>query len=155
MFYGNPALSHLDSPAYEYGPRVSLLDPLRDFQWADYVWRGVALPRKSNLPLAAMSQDQDRVQVPPGSWLVGISGGSERTAGFRFQIFDVGAQDHVVAEGFESNKTGAQDNTDADTVIGMILAEPYCVVSPGILQVRIVNSSTSTNDCQLLLRFAI
>jgi len=155
VFYGNDQLSHLDSPAYEYGPRVSLLDPLRPFQWAGYSSRLIPLPGTRNLPLAAYARNEDRVQLPAGSWLLGLSGSSAQTAGFRFHIFDVGANDYVISEGEESNRTGAQDNVDADTVIGHILAEPYPLVAPYILQVRIVNSSAFSNDCQLLLHFAV
>lgn len=155
MFYGNSVLSHLDSPAYEYGPLVSLLDPVRPFQWAHYTWRAMPFPRSGLCPLAGYGRDESRVQLPAGSWLLGLSAGSQRAEGFRFHLSDVGANDYVIAEGEESSKTGAQDHTDPDTVIGHILAEPYPLVAPYILQVKLVNSSPLSNDCQLLLRFAV
>jgi hypothetical protein len=159
MFYGNRIneMPALDLPSHNFGPQT-LLDPVRRFWWTGFVYRGVVFPRANQVPfagVAALRQVEDKIQVPAGSWLVGFSAVSDQTAGFRFRLFDVGADDYALSEYWDSNRTGAQDNTDTDPAKPYILPEPYCVVSPGMLQISLVNSATVANNLQLLLHFAI
>jgi len=171
-FYGSQPLAEaplLEIPAHQYGPlpsdpqrgNFSLLEPIRPFLWGAYRYLGVVVPRASvilaNNPdgLNALQQISDVVTLPPRSWLVGFRAYSAQAAGFGFSVFDVGAGDYALNEQFASNQAGAQDNTDSDPAIPHILPVPYCLVSPGTLQIKLVNSASVSNDCQLVLDFAI
>jgi hypothetical protein len=144
----------LDVPSHQFA-HLALMGPARRFWFTGYVWRGVVVPRANLANVAAYRQIEDKALLPPGSWLLGFSGASSQAAGFRFRIFDVGADDYALSEHWDSNRTGAQDNTDTDPANPYLLPEPYFVVSPGTLQVQIVNSASLANDLQLLLHFAI
>ena len=177
-FYESGELStapFLEIPAHQYGGlpcnparnNYTLLEALRPFYEGPFSLQSIVVPRAtallSNSPtgVAALQQVEDRVQLPADSWLLGFSAYSAQAAGFRFSLFDVGANDYALNESFESNKAGAQDNTDSDPAVPHILPEPYCLISsagpgsPGILQVELVNSAAVNNDCQLVLHFAV
>lgn len=161
-----PAHQYLGLPCDPPRNNFTLLEPLRPFWEGPYSWQGIVVPRAAVLlanstGILPLGQVEDRVQLPAGSWLVGFAAYSAQAAGFRFSIFDVGANDYAVHETFESNRAGAQDNTDTDPAIPHILPVPYCIVSsagpgsPGILQVELVNSANALNDAQLVLHCAV
>jgi len=164
----------LEIPSHQYGPLLtnptrnnfSLLEPLRPFWEGPYAWQGVVVPRCGVLlnsggatGLAPLQQAEDRVQLPAGSWLVGFAAYSAQAAGFRFSIFDVGANDYCLNQAYESNQAGAQVNSDTDPAIPHILPVPYCLVAAfgqtAAMQIEVVNSANAYNDCQLLLHFAV
>jgi hypothetical protein len=165
----------LELPAYQYGSlgvnlsgrrnNYSLLEPVRPFLFGPYFWRGLVIPRASviiaNNPdgLTPFQQVEDRFPLPKGSWIVGFSAFSQQDAGFRFQIYDLGAKEFVLCESWMQNQTDAHDPSGAADGIGHILPHPYCVVSAsangwGMLQAKLVNSSNLANDCQLLIHVA-
>lgn len=181
MYYESDPLNEapfFEIPSHQYGPKpcggdpdggprqnFSLLEPMRPFLWSGYNWKAFPIPSAAYLlsntsnggtGCLPFEQREDRVVVAPGSWLVGFSGFSAQAAGFRFQIYDVGAGDYCLNDGFDDLNSGAQANpADTDPAMPHILPEPYCVVSPGLLQIRIVNSASVNNDMQLLLHFAV
>lgn len=141
------------TPAYEYGPD-SLLAPLERFIWAGYVWRGIVVPRAAQAVVLPRAQAEERVAVPPGAWLVALAGFSAQPEGFRFRLFDVGARAPALGDLPDELFTGAQDTGDEDPIMH-VLPEPYAVIPPGILQVVLINNSTTANNMQLLLHFAV
>lgn len=142
----------ISTPAYEYGA-TSLLEPLAHFVWTGYVWRGVVVPRAAQALVPARRQIEERVSVPAGSYLVALAGSSGASAGFRFRIFDVGAQ-AALEEVPDELRSGALDASDEDPIMH-VLPEPYVIIPPGQLQVVLTNMATSANAMQLLLHFAV
>jgi hypothetical protein len=142
----------------------SLLEPTRNFAFRNYLWRGLVVPRQSVLAannpvgLSPYQQIEDRFTVPAGSWLVGYSAFSAQSAGFKFQVFDVGANDYALSQQWESNGD-CQDNSDTDAALPHILPHPYCIVAAnkkgeGILQVKLVNAAAVSNDVGLVIHLA-
>lgn len=143
----------LDTPASLYGG-WSLYAPCRRFWLAGYRWMPVVVPRCALLPVTPYGQVEDRVSIPPRSWLVAFAGASDQTAGFRFSIYDVGAKAFLLSDQWDNASTGAQDPTDADSQ-AMPLAVPALILAPGLLQVRVANLAAEDADMQLLLHFAV
>jgi hypothetical protein len=144
----------LSLPAYLYGS-YSVLEPLRRWLWTGYIWQAIVVPRASALPVAASGQVEDQVQLPAGSWLIGFAGYSPQDAGFRFNIYDAGAQDYALSDRWDNGLSGASDQDMTDGQILHVLPEPYCLVGNGRLQVRVANLATVAAALQLLLHFAV
>ena len=157
----------LELPSMQYGSwgmpgsfrrnNYSLLEPARIFLWQNYAPLIYIIPKSAIIaPLggvAKFDQIEDRVQLRPGSFLLALSGMTTLPAGFRFSLFDEGSADYVLSDKWE-NWTDVDFSTPGHSQPHM-LPEPYCVVSPGRLQVRVVNLANDTNDFQLALHFAV
>lgn len=155
QFYANPSPDALfDLPSYRYDGRQNTADILRPFAWSGYVWRGLAVPRAVELPVAARVQIERRVQVPAGSYLLAFSGFSDQAAGYKFRIYDIGAQQNALGDIPDDLRSGAQDGSDTDGVLH-VLTEPYVIVEPGLLQVTLTNLATAAADMALVLHFAV
>lgn len=174
MFYESDPLTEmpaLELPNFQYGPLLtnprrnnfSLLEPVRGFLWQNYGLYRWTAPKTSIINAQAppgvlpYQQVEDRVQLPPKSWLIAVacvSGGERAADGFRFQIWDEGAQDYCLSDGSWINWTDFL----MDPAAGgrpFILPEKYLVVAPGALQIKIVNLSASNNNLSLMLDFAV
>jgi hypothetical protein len=162
------AAPFLELPAFQYGSwglpafrrnNYSLLEPARIFLWQNCGLLGYVIPRSAianaQVPAGILKYQQieDRVQLPPGSFLMGLSGYSSAAAGFRFSIYDEGTKDFVLSDKWE-NSTDV-DVSNVDDGKPHMLEDPYCVVSPGILQIKVCNLAATTNDFSLLLWFAV
>lgn len=161
-YYGvREATALFDLPSFQVGDENPLIDPVRPFWEENYSLLMVPFPGADILAinnpvgLLARQQVEDRIQVPPGSWLIAVSAYSQQAAGFRYSVFDEGRKRLALGDQWMQNVATAQDNTDTDPALPAILPAPYYVVSPGWLQLRIVNSSAAANDAQVLLYFAV
>jgi len=143
----------IDTPASLYGG-WSLNNPARRFFMAGYIARAIVVPRNSYQPIAALDQIEDRVQVPPKSWLVGLAGASSDAEGFRWQIYDIGQKSYALTDQWDNLITGAQNTADPDSQ-PLVLPCAYLVSAPGLLQVKLSNLSSTPADMQLVLWFAV
>jgi len=172
-FYESDPISDapfLELPSFQYGAwgmpgtfrrnNYSLLEPARSFLWQNYAPVNWVIPRsavlKQNTPagVSALGQIEDRFQLPPKSWLLAWAGYSSNAAGFRFSIYDEGAQDYAISERWQNGSDTAVD-TSSDSGSPHMLPEPYLVVSPGALQAKVVNLANAINDFQMVVYFAV
>jgi hypothetical protein len=171
MFYESDPLMEmpvLELPSLQYGSmglpgttfrrnNFSLAETLRPFLWSNYAPYLFVCPRTSVINaqapagILAFQSYEDRITLQPGSFLVGWSAYSSQAAGFRFQLYDVGAQDYVLTDKWQ-NWTDAEAGDTAESV-PHLLPDPYVVVSPGQLLIKVVNLATVTNDFQMVLHF--
>jgi hypothetical protein len=137
-----------------------LLDPIRPFVAEDYTTLVAPFPGSDvlalNTPpgLLAYQDAPDRMQLPPGAWLVGWSAYSQQAAGIQFRVFDEG-RGRVALAGKSMRNAIAQDNNDTDPALPYFLDQPYYVVTPGWLQITVTNIASVANDAQVALYFAI
>lgn len=153
-----------DRPSFRYGVEQNLLDPIRPFYAENFTTFMIPMPGaavlNANNPvgLSAYQQVEDRVQLPPGSWLVALSGYSAQSAGFRYSVFDEGRKQYALSNKWMDNGATASSlnpNAGDDSALPYVLPWPYYIVSPGWLHLRLVNSASVSNDAQLLLWFAV
>lgn len=180
-FYESDPISDaplLELPAFQYGSwglpgmpgmpgsfrrnNASMLEPARAFLWQNYSPQNYILPKTVTLlaqspsGILPLQQVEDRIQVPAGSYILGYSAAvitrSGVVNGFRWSIFDEGAQDFVLTDKWQPYTDGVDDG---DGGTPHMLAEPYLVVSPGRLQIRVVNMDNVTSDFQLCTYLAV
>jgi hypothetical protein len=152
----NPMLDLLQRlPVFRggYDTGVSLVEPLVDFVLqAGYELAGVGRPLPPDLPIAANGVFEDSIVVPDGSWLVGATFGSQREAGFKYNLYDT-----------SSKRSLFQRDAIASCVAGGAGArpQPYYLPQPlpilGNLNLIMTNldNNAEGNDMQLLLFIAI
>ncbi len=170
----------LDSlPVYDtYGANSRRLDMLRQiidsFNYAPFT---LAYPFGSSgaLTFAGFATKEGSLQVPAGSYLLGITGYStstpsgatptEQGPGFRFSITDKGSGLGIAERSFifYKNLSGmgqygyAQQwllNNQLPTVGPYWLDAPFIITNPGQVQIAITNLSASTMTGQIAFHFA-
>jgi len=171
LFYESDPLQDapfLELPDFQYGsllctPRrnnYTLLEPTRPFLWENFAPYMFVMPSSATIlaqtpaGLLPFAQVEDRIQIPGKSWLLGISGFSAHAAGFRFSIYDEGAMSYALSDKWINGSDFSVDPAALGTT-PQILPDPYLVVDPGKLQIKIVNLANANNDCQVILHFAI
>jgi len=170
MFFDNDPIQEapfLELPNFQEGslpcrpPRndYSLLEPLRPFLFQNYDPYMWVIPRTSILnaqvPTGVLpgQQIEDRIQLPKGCWILGFAAHASGI-GFRWQIWDEGAQDYAMSDRWLQGTDVDTDTTDGATPC--ILPDPYLVVSPGRLQVRVTNlDNTAIQNFNLLIHIAV
>jgi hypothetical protein len=152
-------------PSFQYGDgpdSISLLDPLGPFwadalRWSLQMWcvpSTAVLLANTPAGLTAYQNIEDSIIVPAGSFLLGFSSFSAQAAGFRWRIWDVGANAYALSDRWLNNVTDGQDNSDTDAAVPNVLPDPYCIVSPGELHIQLVNSASVSNDIGLIVWIA-
>lgn len=108
---------------------------------------------------------EDQISVPAGSFLTMLGAITNQTEGFRFKLYDAGAQADL-SDGFiHSNCMTGRFTQLPQTTIGMltsltsnknlfILPSPLSITSPGQLNVQITNLSASTARIDMAFYFA-
>lgn len=158
-------LSIPDLPSFRYGGlgSFSLLDPLIPFwqdalHWSVLMWcvpaSAILVANNNPKGLNPYQQVEDSIIVPPGSWLLGFSSFSQQAAGFRWRIWDVGANAYALSDRWLNNVTDGQDNSDTDAAVPNILPSPYYICTPGELHIQLVNSASVSNDVGLIVWIA-
>ena len=145
-------LDIFDLPAYMPGYEIgeSLMDPLIAFaQQPGYATALRVTPQVYLLPIPALGVTEDTIRVKPGSYLTMLSFGSAQAAGFKFELFDMGAQEYILPP-----TSSVALKPAAGQPPQFILPKPYCVLAPGRIQVILTNLANATNDMQLLMFFA-
>lgn len=121
------------------------------------------MPEAANVSIAPTGTYEARVSVPVGALLWGISGKSAQTAGATVQVTDSKTQKPLFSQPINiGNVTGGTitvpdcygTNHNYTGPVHM-LPKAMIVVSPGILQVKIVNLAAAANSLQVALHFAI
>ena len=153
----NPLVDILtDLPIYGSGYRIgaSLLEPL--FAFANepgYQPYWIAVPQVKDLPLVQNQVFEDSFSIPAGSWLYALSYGSQRSAGFKFNLYDTGRRAWLFnRDGLTTAAAGGAGSNPQP----MILPEPWAILG-ATLNVVLTNldTTTETNDMQLLLWLAV
>lgn len=105
-------------------------------------------------PLAARVQDETRLNVRPGSWLLGFTAHSTDAAGFDVQV-TVG-KTPLFPRALPHDALNAAAGVPGMTTAKIIsyLPRPVVIPEPGVILVRISNKATATNDCELVLWLA-
>lgn len=137
------------------------LFPIVPFIYGPYLPRAEIFPRLSvsvanggvATGLTARQQIEDAIRLPARSFLVGFSTVSPQAAGFQFSIFDVGRNDFAFTQKWQSSLCIPQKSKPYFLVL------PYPIVDAGAgwgkLNIRMVNSATVSNDCQLAIWFCV
>lgn len=109
---------------------------------------------------------EDQISVPAGSFLTMIGGiTSQPSDGFRFQLYDAGAQAYLSDAYMNGNCCAGRFTQLPQTGTGMlttvngnknlfILPSPLSISSPGQLNVNIVNLSANTATIDMAFIFA-
>jgi hypothetical protein len=163
----------LELPNFQYGPGTldekwnahtvsdNNLFPVVPFLWGPYWPRMEVFPitrlvQANGGPGAGLNprqQFEDSVRMPVSSFLLGLSAVSPQAAGFRFTLFDAGRNDWVLSPQW------VQSQTITPRGKPYFLIRPYAIVDAGMgwgkINLRMVNLATVSNDCQLLMYFAV
>lgn len=143
----------IDNPSQFYGP-WSIYEPFRQFIFAGYQWIGWVVPRPSLLPVALMAQVEDHYQAPPGTYVLGFSAASAQSAGFRFSLYDAARKRSILVGDWPLAVLGAEDTADTDAQMHA-LPEPALVLPPGLLQAKVSNLASVSNDMQLVIHLVV
>lgn len=107
--------------------------------------------------IAASSPHEAKVVLPPGSYLVGLSGSSSEAAGFDVQIRLAGSQQQLCSQraAHPNLAGGALPTAEGAYNQVFILPKPLVITSPGELIVQLWNKATTANTIQLVLFVAV
>lgn len=154
----------LDSlPAYDASFHTDLLlDQLRVLQGTgEYYWKGYAVPQGEDVAIAAFDNFEDNISVEPGTIITYITAYSQEAEGFKFQLFDRGANMYL----FNRTYPQHQSVTGEMVAIGGVVpfgpymlganAGPQIVLDPGLLTVNITNLADADNVIQLLIAMSV
>ncbi|GEM_PF-2509438 len=121
------------------------------------------MPEAANTSIAANGTYEARVSVPVGALLWGISGLSGQAAGATVQVTDSKTQKPLFSQPVNiGNVTGGSltvpDCYGANHLYTgpvHVLPKPALVLSPGLLQIKIVNLAAVPNILQVALHFSL
>ena len=163
----------IELPSFQYGAGTldetwfdltvsdNNLFPIVPFLWGPYWPRLQVFPISTvsalnggpGVGLTARQQIEDSARFPVGSYLVGLSAVSPQPAGFRFTMFDAGRNDWVLSPQWIQSQTVTPRGKP------YFLVRPYPLVDAGAgwakINIRMVNLSTVSNDCQILMYFCV
>lgn len=114
----------------------------------------VVAPDFRRQPLAARVQDETRLNVRPGSWLLGFTTHSAQSEGFDVQI-TIG-KTPLFQRAMPHDALNGPANVPGMTAAKIItyLPAPVIIPPPGVVLVRIHNKATAANDCEIVLWLA-
>jgi len=135
------------------GPtRTLLLDLDRA---GSYEPRILAVPKASDVDIAARSTYEEQLNIEPGSWLWALSGSSDETAGFKAQITDMQTGANLASKPINYRNCTGQGSASGVTNPLHILSRPRLILEPGLVAVQIINLATVQNKIQLCLWSAV
>lgn len=128
---------------------IDALDLLR--QAEGYKPRFACVPDESNISVPARKQFEGQLWIQPGSIIHSIACTSQQADGFRLQILDAATGERFFAtpQRFDPLASDTFRNQRA------ILAQPRLVLEPGLFNVTVTNLSSSDNQIQVTIFYAI
>lgn len=162
---GNPGVQFLDSwNAYNtYDGNYKNLDPLRMIQASEQFRSCIyCLPGSDVVTIPARGTFEDVLMLATGSIITGISQWSDQVEGFKFTLYDTGAQCDVIYRTMIRNTMfgtmidPATGLPPTNTPVSPRLIQGYLITTPpGTIQVRIVNMATVAARLQLSFDVAV
>lgn len=147
-----------------YWARPSIIRPLLPFVRSNGYGRAeFVVPDVSRQSFGARQQVEDQISVPPGSFLIMLTGFTDQAFpnDFLFTISDKGSGKEYASQ-FARYQAVSGGNTTQSTeaevqgkTMPMILPSPWVVTDPGLVSVRLTNLATVTAVINLCLVFAI
>ena len=128
----------------------------------DYYWMGVPVPTGTNINIPGYQGYEAGVSVPPGSYIISLTGSSSDPAGFKFSLSDKGSKLQLTEKTFIQsnlilgNEFPVSGGLVEDNPFGpYLLKSPLVVMEPGQLQVQITNMAADTAIIQILIGIAV
>lgn len=137
---------------------LAAMEPLR--KALGYEPRIEVLPDRQHVSVAAAATWDHRVTVRPGSYLWALSGSTTQPEGFTVQLTDAATRSNMFSGALQLQNITGQGTASVKDCGGTsrtiktplhVLAVPRPLVEPGLLNVQIVNKSSSANAIQLVL----
>lgn len=108
-----------------------------------------AAPQRSAQTIAPRATLETAVQLPPGSIVWGISGSSSQAAGFQLQLVEARTREQFFSTNQEFRNCTGQPGQPGFPVHR--LPQFHQVLSPGLVNVQIVNQAASAAEIEVVL----
>jgi hypothetical protein len=108
------------------------------------------IPNASNTAVIALGRFEQRISVPPQSYIWGFAAYSQQ--GFQVQIYDLGTSEPWFSQPLNYQNLSGQGSTPEGITSPLyLLPAPRLVLEPGLLSVQITNLSSQVNTIKLLM----